>query len=274
MCITPVRLRAGKGQVVPCGRCPECKDRRSNAWIFRLQAQEKHHAISVFATLTYSNESMNEVGSGRITSKGFQTLVKQDFQLFMKRLRKNTQRNDIKYYAAGEYGTDSNRPHFHAIIYDATPEEIDKAWGLGHVVCGTVTGSSIAYTTKYICKDKRIPLFVGDDRTPEFSLMSQGLGKAYLTPQMQRWHIANEANYVVREGGYKQPIPRYLRDKIFSEEQKNELNVQSAIRHKEAHDKAVDEAGGITEFYRLRGDYVRQVKFIAKQKERVSRNKV
>lgn len=45
------------------------------------------------------------------------TLRKKDFQLFMKRLRKEFPDDHIRYFAAGEYGDKHLRPHYHAIIY-------------------------------------------------------------------------------------------------------------------------------------------------------------
>ena len=41
-------------------------------------------------------------------------LKKSDFQKFIKRLRKDY---DIKYFACGEYGDKTLRPHFHAILF-------------------------------------------------------------------------------------------------------------------------------------------------------------
>ncbi|AXB22553.1 replication initiation protein [Lynx canadensis associated microvirus CLP 9413] len=45
------------------------------------------------------------------------TLAKRDFQLFMKRLRKAFPDQKIRYFAAGEYGSETFRPHYHAILF-------------------------------------------------------------------------------------------------------------------------------------------------------------
>lgn len=54
-----------------------------------------------FVTLTYDNDSL----------PGDSGLHKEDFQRFMKRLRKYSG-YDLKYFACGEYGGRFKRPHY------------------------------------------------------------------------------------------------------------------------------------------------------------------
>lgn len=84
---------------VPCGRCPPCKQRRVNEWVFRLMQEDKNSVSAHFVTLTYDTRFVP------ISENGFMTLKKSDFQDFMKRLRFNTGIQGIKYYAVGEYGS-------------------------------------------------------------------------------------------------------------------------------------------------------------------------
>lgn len=278
MCLTPIRIKGKKNEdgiirhqghaIVPCGKCPVCRQKRANAWVFRLLQQAKAHKVALFITLTYSNENV------RMTPKGYMNLHKRDLQLFFKRLRKNTGCKTIKYYACGEYGTDSYRPHYHAIIFDATSDDIQKAWQLGQIYVGTVTGASIGYTTKYICKESRIPLHANDDRRKEFALMSLGMGKPYLTPQMIKWHNEQNASYVVVDGGHKQPLPRYYRDFIFNDDKKLIINHKNQLKHQQRYDDMVSAAGSVTEMYRVQFEYVREQLQIAKTRELSKRNKI
>ena len=159
---------------VPCGRCPPCKKRKVQQWVFRMMQEEKVSESSHFITLTYNTDNVP------ISENGFMTLDKADWQKFMKRLRKRNTKK-LRYYAVGEYGGKTDRPHYHAIIYNLDHEDlIAESWKIGTVHIGTVSGSSIAFTTKYIDKEKRIPMFERDDRLREFSLMSKGLGKNYI----------------------------------------------------------------------------------------------
>lgn len=216
MCLTPINIKNKRMlnsdyayNTVPCGKCPACRRKRANAWAFRLQQEEKQHKFAHFITLTYETSNLPR------TSRGFPTLCKEDVQKWLKRLRKMSRCRTIKYYLAGEYGTNTYRPHYHAIIFDAKPSDIEASWGLGYCHFGTVSAASIAYTVKYLDKGKLIPMHPNDDRLPEFALMSKGMGKNYLTPEMVSYHRANESTAVTLPGGIKQAMPRYYRDKIY-----------------------------------------------------------
>lgn len=154
---------------VPCGKCPMCVKRRVSQWSFRLMQEEKVSSSAHFITLTYDTPYMP------LTDRGFMSLCRRDVQLFFKRLRKRNQ-NKLRYYIVGEYGGRTNRPHYHAILFNADLATISPAWDRGHVHFGTVSGASVGYTLKYMSKRKKIPMHANDDRVPEFALMSKGLG--------------------------------------------------------------------------------------------------
>lgn len=148
------------------------------------------------------------------------TLSKRDYQLFMKRLRKLCPGSTLRYYAVGEYGSTNNRPHYHAIIFNVPRETLfHDAWGLGQIHIGSVTPDSCAYTMKYIDKQSVTRLFGSrDDRVPEFPLMSKGLGDSYLTPDVIKYHQADISRlYLTKDGGYRVALPRYYRQRIFSD---------------------------------------------------------
>lgn len=215
-CINPFLKKEGHIWL-PCGKCYECKSRRVSGWSFRLMKEAEVSTSAFFITLTYSPEKT------QITPKGYMTLNKRDLQLFMKRLRKvNNQK--LKYYAVGEYGGKTDRPHYHIILFNVDVETIELSWQLGHIHVGQVTEASTGYTLKYVSKEGKIPKHQNDDRLPEFSLMSKKMGANYLTPQMLRWH--KEENEVINRSycnlkdGKKIAMPRYYRDKIYDELEK------------------------------------------------------
>lgn len=228
-CVTPYYVDNPKSFVpgqhsklpVPCGRCLDCLSLKANQWAFRIQKEADISASCYFVTLTYDTFHVP------ISDLGLMTLDKSDFQKFMKRFRKRHVPTvssspvaplPIRYYAVGEYGTQSMRPHYHAIIFNCDPDLIPDAWTLGGIDVGTVTAGSINYVVKYLHKNTRIPVFDGDDRQKEFSLMSKGLGSSYMTPAMVRWHKADVSrNYFTLPGGIKVPLPRYYRDKIYDD---------------------------------------------------------
>ena len=110
---------------LPCGKCPVCKMRRVNTWVFRMEEEMKVSSSAYFVTLTYDTVTVP------ITDRGYMTLDKRDFQLFMKRLRKLSA-NKLKYYAAGEYGELYQRPHYHLILFNLEDVNmIKETWNNG-----------------------------------------------------------------------------------------------------------------------------------------------
>lgn len=222
-CDTPIYIlpKYGIEKVpVPCGRCPPCKIRRVNTWVFRLMQEHKISTHSHFVTLTYDTNFVP------ISPNGFMTLKKSDFQNFVKRLRKMTGIEGIKYYACGEYGSKNSRPHYHAIFFNVPDSKsFADAWSLDGVQIGTVhvgqvSGDSVAYTMKYIDKSQFVKRHSRDDRVPEFALMSKGLGSNFLTDEMKKYYADDLGRMcLIREGGHKIAMPRFYRQKMFDDQQ-------------------------------------------------------
>lgn len=212
-CITPLTIRNKENKSLPveCGKCPECIKKRTSQWSFRLRTEGDASSSSHFITLTYNSENV------KLTPKGFMTLYPEDVTLWLKRLRKISE-SKIKYYYVGEYGGKTERPHYHMVIFNAKPEDIERTWTHGAVHYGTVTGASIGYTLKYMIKDGKIPKHKNDDRLKEFSRMSKGLGLSYLTAETMYWHtdkrVLLERLHCTIDGK-KIPIPRYYKERIY-----------------------------------------------------------
>jgi len=221
---------AGVNYDIPCGKCPSCTSRRASAWSFRLMQEERVAHTAYFLTLTYSD------GKADRSSRGYLTLSKRHPQLFFKRLRYLHEQagytSRIRYYLCGEYGGQTMRPHYHAIIFDAHPNLIEQAWHYGNIHVGNVSEASVGYTLKYISKTGKIPQHSNDDRQKEFSLMSKRLGTAYLTPEMIAWHKAKltDRMYCNLTDGKKITMPRYYKNKIYDDNER--LLVSAAQVHR------------------------------------------
>lgn len=195
------------------------------------------------------------------------SLRKKDVQKFFKRLRKKNKQK-IKYYLVGEYGTERMRPHYHIILFNMdTPNSkntdyntqevtkaIDKAWGLGNVHAGDVNAITIKYTVGYINKRGKIPQFEGDDRLPEYSNMSQKLGDNYITPQTIKYHKQNLTNVFATLQEQKIPLPRYYKDKIYSKRERFILKCEA----QKLHDSQTDEQLQENDAKRLKRGYTRK----------------
>lgn len=179
MCINAMIIRqkqSGDLLQVPCNNCSECVARRISAWSHRLMEQEKVSVTSHFITLTYDTKTVP------ITPNGFMSLATRDLELFWKKLRKRTGADvqPLRYYAVGEYGGRTKRPHYHALLFNGQLSDVELAWSrdgrpLGSIHAGQVTGASVGYCLKYMHKRKWRPMHKNDDRVPQFARMSKDL---------------------------------------------------------------------------------------------------
>lgn len=150
---------------LPCGKCPECCKDYYTSWATRGSRELMRWDTSVFITLTYSDENLPPDNS----------LDKSHIQKFIKRVKKrfcSTKENPIRQTYCGEYGETTNRPHYHAILYNCDfpdktlhritdqghnvyiSETLSKLWGKGFAEFGYATPATIAYLYKYILKKK------------------------------------------------------------------------------------------------------------------------
>lgn len=216
---------------LPCGRCIGCRSDRARAWSIRIGHEAQLYDENVFVTLTYDDASL----------PASRSLEYGDFSGFMKRLRKRLRgrcqspdgRFPIRFFVAGEYGSRTGRPHWHAVLFNCWfPDQqrlinetwrsrmCEELWSRGNVVIGAVTPSSAAYVAGYTSKkvygagaadhyEDVVNLRTGEvtARRPEFCVMSR-------RPGIGAWWYARyggdlfPVDHAVQEGKtYK--VPRY-----------------------------------------------------------------
>lgn len=186
--------------LVPCRRCIGCRLDYSRRWADRLMLELDHTGKALFFTLTYDDEHLSPAMYDDKLDVMWSTLVKKDLQDFNKRLRYYFSDKEIRFYAVGEYGEQTLRPHYHGIYFgldlldfpDAeikfynnhyqpifTSEKLSSIWKNGLCSIGNVSWQSCAYVARYNLKK----LASGDDDSalsrnclPEFSLMSRNPG--------------------------------------------------------------------------------------------------
>lgn len=119
------------------------------------------HDFSSFLTLTYRPEDLAR------RANPF-TLVYEDFQLFMKRLRFHL--GPTRFFMCGEYGELGGRPHYHALLFGRgfadqvelkklscgdtlyRSDQLDELWSHGRCSIGAVTLNSAQYVARYAQK--------------------------------------------------------------------------------------------------------------------------
>ena len=178
---------------VPCGQCIGCRLEHSRQWAVRCVHEASLYDDNCFITLTYDDDHLPENGS----------LVKADYQKFMKRLRKRFG-SGVRYFHCGEYGEKNGRPHHHACLFnfrfpdcerldlagrlaDLPPlyisQSLSELWPFGLHTIGDVTFDSAAYVARYVTKKitgDRAASHYGD-RVPEYTTMSRrpGIGRQW-----------------------------------------------------------------------------------------------
>lgn len=207
-CLNPIKLYNAGGEVVevPCGHCINCKKERSKEWAFRLMCEYKEWNCAVYVTLTFDSSFLTLVPDA--PPPFYATISPRDITLFMKRLRKNLGGRKIKYYACGEYGGETYRPHYHLILFGVdfsdTPV-IEKSWSQGFVKVEEVNIATVSYVAGYVQKKLYTKDSYPDLIYPPFSRMSKNLGAKY---------FIDNASKIMRNGitfqGYNIKVPRYF----------------------------------------------------------------
>ncbi len=249
-CHSPLSIKGEEGSVknrytVPCGRCAACLSNRRSEWATRLEYELKDSKNADFITLTYSQENVPR------NRYGAPVLNKEDLQKFLKRLRHHNKSVKLRYYLCGEYGEQTFRPHYHAIIFnlpktgDKLLKQILEIWDKGMVHIGEVNPASIKYVTGYMVQQQKSTSENMTNKEQDelyvrpFSLMSKGLGKSYIEKHA-KWHKDDiSRNYVVKSDGQKSRLPRYYREKLYT---KAERNMQKAEYTKNDIDNFCEEA--------------------------------
>lgn len=226
-----------------CGQCLPCRLRRRRVWSHRLQLEATlHGGQCCFVTLTYE---------GDVTS-----LNGKDAQNWVKRLRKRISPRRVRYFLVGEYGDQTERPHYHAALFGFGPcigseasrtlrgcgcptcSVVRETWGLGHILVGRLEAKSASYIAGYVTKKmthRLDPRLRG--REPEFARMSThpGLGADAM------WDVASVLMQYKLESGrdvpavlahsknVNQALGRYLQKKLRKYVGKDERAPEEAL---------------------------------------------
>lgn len=247
--------------VYGCGRCMPCRIQRRRIWEHRISLETNLLPDNSFLTLTYSDQAMpvNGSGLGTLEPKHLQDWIKRlrlAYKIHISTLTSLRQQqspstnfdaqplnNTLRYYAVGEYGDETFRPHYHAAIFGlptcsrqlsprskpcscTTCTMVRTTWGHGHIHVGNLEPASARYLAGYIEKKMTRtddPRLAG--RHPEFSRMSlkPGIGYNYMhevASTLMQFNLEDTAQGDVpsslRHGTRTLPLGRYLTRKLRS----------------------------------------------------------
>ena len=239
-------VKAGLPEIkLPCGKCAECIHDYYSYWATRGYYELLNWKESYFVTFTYDE---NHLPKNRSLNKKY-------FQKFIKKVKRNyvsTKEHPIRQIYCGEYGEQTQRPHYHAILFNISLSDLVESrrsdqgylcydsprlrslWGNGNIEISEATPATIAYLFKYVLKKKsrkerKKPLTLISNTGETYDVEHEFI-EASRNPGIGA-HMRNSAS--VRKGflsvdGVPRALPKYFleylknNDPRFYEELKNQ----------------------------------------------------
>lgn len=266
-----------------CGQCLSCRINRRRVWMHRLLLESKVHESSVCVTLTYDDEHLPED----------LCVSRKAGQRFMRDLRKLLYPVKVRFFLVGEYGEESTRPHYHAILFGVpldqahgfatlhrggqfecvcgTCELVRQAWRKGRIEVQPFTVEGAQYVCGYVTK--KLTGVALPDREPEFATMSlrPGIGALSMPAMAEVLSDATGAAAIgrlgdvpsqLRHGKRLLPLGRYLMRRLREEVGMASFGAQTRyLEQKAAEVRAVSETLGVAEA-RKEADRIREVKVL------------
>ena len=214
---------------IPCGKCDGCHADARRDWGIRMYHEAQYHEQNSFLTLTYDDDNCPEY------------INKLDLDRFLARIRKKLK---LRYFITGEYGDQTHRPHYHAIIFGHDfrggrftyrindelwgNEELNRTWSHGQITIGDFSAATAMYVAGYTAKKLQ------DKDT--FSVQSRK------PPLGWRWANDNQEQlrrleHVVVEGR-KLPIPKvYFEWENRSKNRPGEVGLDDVKANRQSHTK-------------------------------------
>lgn len=129
-----------------------------------------------------------------------------DFQRFMKRFRKHLNKysdEKVRYYACGEYGPRTFRPHFHFLLFfnkKVTFENYAKclraAWPYGRIDSSASRSKCASYVARYVNSSVALPRLYEISTLKPFSSHSSFLGQGFYRSQKKKIYESEPEEFI------------------------------------------------------------------------------
>lgn len=223
---------------IGCGNCIECRRQKANWWRVRLERElEAKKQQGIFVTLTFSPESIEyltkkckedyenkEIFEKLTENEKINKVAKKAIKLFRERWRKKYGKSIHHWLITerGHHGT--QRLHLHGILFtNEKKETVEKIWSYGWTYQGTYCNKkTINYIVKYVTK-----LDTVHRDYKQIICASPGIGNNDYEHSTEGRRARfrgrkTEERYRTQTGQYL-GIPMYLRNKIYTEKQRELL---------------------------------------------------
>jgi len=228
---------------VGCGMCMECNKQKANWWKLRLGEEIKENKNGKFITLTFSNEAYtryvekirkeNEGIEGYLLDNEVATVAVREF---LERWRKKNKKS-VKHWLITELGHEGTENiHMHGVIWADDVNEIEERWNAGkdgkngwvwkgkkkgHELINYVSERTCNYITKYMTKKDTKHVYY----KPKI-LCSPGIGSGYTKQynfKLNKYNGDKTVTEYITPQGRKMGMPIYWRNKLWTEEEREEL---------------------------------------------------
>lgn len=255
-----------------CGKCIGCRLDYAKEFAGRICMEQTYYPNnSFFVTLTYSDENLpcidsdgqlfrpNGMRSDCLDEGAKAVLLMDDLQKWFMRLRSAISYNydnpmDIRYYACGEYGPSTLRPHFHVCLFGLPGDDlqehvrnklgnmlytsglIEETWGNGFAPLAVNNYKTAGYTARYTMKKANgldNDAFDKLGLPHEFTLSSRrpGLAKRYYDEHKEQIYKYDEItlNAMSKDDKVQFAPPRYF-DKFYEQENPKRMHEIKEMR--------------------------------------------
>lgn len=230
-----------KGVPTACGRCMECRKKKSRDWRVRLMEDIRDNKNGIMITLTFSDESILKLSKeirkdSAKEIKGYDLdnkIATRAVRLFTERWRKKYKKT-IRHWLVTELGHEGTENiHMHGIVWSNEDiKEITNKWQYGYVYPRSdnelsynyVSERTVNYIVKYIHKQ--------DKDHKEYNsivLNSNGIGENYIKSgrAIRNKYIKGKTIETYKtNNGHEIGLPVYWRNKIYTEEEREKLWIE------------------------------------------------
>lgn len=162
----------------------------------------------VYATLDYTYPQVQQLAEKCKLDGQFGYLSLREIQLFMKRLRKHLKKytdERVRYYAVGEYGPKSLRPHYHLLLWFDRRETsevlescINQSWKFGITDIQAVQRDASQYVAGYVNSFGNLPRLYSEGQCKPFSCHSVFLGKDFFSAEKETVYKMSPREFIKR----------------------------------------------------------------------------
>lgn len=214
---------------VGCGICSDCRRKRQNEWMTRLNEEYDNGRI-LYCTFTlnekYYHQLRIEVGNNS-TENRENAIMTRAVRLYLELWRKR-HKQALKHWFITELGGETGRIHIHGMVFgNYNIDDVKNAWiyGLSQVEI-LKSKRGLNYVLKYVTKKSIFDRnFIGK------IMCSPGIGRGYeekYDAKRNKFNAAGATDCTYRlVSGKRVMLPAYYKRKIYSDEEREQLYIQN-----------------------------------------------